>query len=1108
MAHEDTRDPPHRSLALHEEGDTPPLDARAALSVDRVARQLEMFEREASRLVSLHGLGEQGLVVEGVSPAGASNAALLTVRVLDTPHELRLSRATDGPILPGRRAILARYAGAPPVDAEHRRQTDTLIEAFADPSPDCPELLRTSGPVLLVEFVNADQFPGRVSYVLPIVAGYFCELGSAPAWIRFGVSTTNLMEHRRDEITLTAREEQRLVELAGERDPEVILLTDRLHEPQAARVLAATTGARAVIVGQGEGLALYSLGRDLLPRYDWVPGNAAARQRRINNVYLHFANGCGHPRRVRDNPLFGDPALHIADDQIGCTFCTSSRSVCDSRPSIWQPATGLSEWTGRQVESLIAHSRQRERMPNAILFERMPPGGVLRETVATLRRHAADRDVQLLFAIRTNLVPDLAVRVRGHFDEAPDSPVRFGVYSSGVESFSAPELELYNKATSPLDGLRAINTMRDLARTYGEQFWYTGLSFLLFSPWTTLENLELNFGLIRFLGVTCREAGNIYQSRLRLHEGLPMRGLMEAEGLLDDEVRDTVVVMNRRKLFGQEEPWRCADPRVEPIMSLVLRFDLLDGDHADPLTLAIGEALRSVVPRWCIGDDRSLQQLVLAMIKVARARPEPYDERELLARACDTWSKERALVQEAADRERFRVGEARCGLAELADRVAVLVDDGTVRVVAVDAPVIRPGDSQVIRSLQSRGLTAAFSTTGRSSRRLVIAARDTDAKRHDTLRRHLDTVDKNQRAAAAIELGALLGLPACCAAGLAAHSAPLPWAAFARRNETGGPVPHALLPIWIPAIAFVPCQPDCQAAEAVYRGWFQALAVSPPPEESAWIFSGSDHDDCDLVTLRVTEKTAAGVGYAPKEVRGSDPRLVRRLGLGASLRVLPGQLQVVDQGQVVDCLSATHALWDPQTALHGVFWRELARGGELVASNCGPGGMYRLPFGTEGSPLSDHDEASIDDSVGQGADDSHGEHEPHGAGAADGTDEAESAAARAGPPAPALSGLETRIAQTLRRIAEAHPAARITVHQVSATRQEDTIGILLEVDGAAYELRLCHGATPARYFFRTKHFALSYQSRTPLTSPGHQRRVRALIKALDKAVSGPSGRPL
>ncbi len=1021
-------------------------------------------------------LDVRGLSVESVAAVDAEQTVRAELHVGGQVYPVEFRRPEGGLSFPGNRVLTVLPAGAPE-NAEHRHLVEILARELERPPTDRPAVLHPDGRVLVVEFVNADQFPGRINYILPLIAGYYATLDVEVSWVRFAVSTTNLMEHGRDAITLDADEEERLVALAAEVEPTFVLSTDAIYAPQIERVLAAGD-ARHVVLGKDEGVVLYWLGqtRDLEPRYDWIAGNDAARQRRIDNVYMHFAEGCGHPKRVNESPAFRDPAFAVDDSQFGCTFCTTSGSARGGGfGCIWAPNTGIAEWAGRQVTNLLVDSERRARTPNALLFEQHPSGSVLRETITALEQHGAE-DVQLLFATRTDVVPALAARVREHFERRPDSTLRFGIYASGVESFSAHELTLFNKATTPTDGVRAVNAMRALSHELPGRFWHTGLSFLLFTPWTTLDNLALNFALIRFLGLTRKESGNIYQARLRLHPELPLRKLVESEGLLDDDVHDSVVVMNRRKLFGAEEPWRCADPRVEPVMSAVLRFDLIDSDHADELTTTIGAALREVLPGWNHGDDRALQEFALAMIHVARSTDAPLNEQVLVARARDLWRERRARRAERATRAPMRVGEARVELAWLLDRVARLVRDGVRRVCTVAVPNARDPDREVAVAVAASGLAIRWEGCAEDTT-LVVAASAEDAERYSAL---MDTVRESPKDTGAVaQLAELLGIPVCCASGFPDHEGPLAWRAYARRTEEAGAIPHGLLPVWVPSISFVPCRADCDSATATYDRWFDAMGVDRPTASTAWVISTDHPGDGDLVTLAVTGADDAAVTYDGPTVRGSDPVLVDRLSRGDGLRLFPGQLRVVRDGGVFDVLGPGHVLWSPASSYDGEFWQELARAARLLATTSGLGAMYVVPFGEEGRTLENQGEETTENGESDGSD---------------------------GDGRPTLSPFEASIEETLMALVDGNPVGRgVVVLQVGVTGEPDTVAIDITMDGERYELRFDYGNPEARCFFRAGRFAVSHQNSTPLTSRDHQQRVKELATALDRTLPADPG---
>ena len=478
--------------------------------------------------------------------------------------------------------------------------------------------------VFLLEFVNADQSPGRISESLPFIAGRLSELGIPLRWLRFAISTTNLFENASDHVTLSEEEAARLRAALAEFRPTSLICTDGLSPALRAEVLALAPGAR---LHESFAPATESLLRLLdrpgfWPRYDWEPGNEAASRKDIDNIYLNHLDDCGYRR---------------------CTFCLSFAA---EPPPQRTPAS----WYAKQIEAVARSRAAAGRLPHAVLLSCLSHPDVLDLCLEGLHERGMD-GVKLLMAVRTNQISSVVRLLRARFAKHPDSRIGVGIYASGVESFDGEELKLYNKGTRPLDGLRAVNDLRELAADFPDRFSYEGLSFLLFTPWTTLESLELNYGIIRHLGMG-DDRSNLYQCRLRLHPEIPLTALAEQHGLVVAEETDPVLVMNRRKLFTAERAWRFADPRVRPVSRLVLRYDLLGTPMADGLTRSLERRLLEADPSWRRrgGDGDFLLGFTLCAIAAARAEREPLDEEALLERAAALWRAGRAPARVPAAR--------------------------------------------------------------------------------------------------------------------------------------------------------------------------------------------------------------------------------------------------------------------------------------------------------------------------------------------------------------------------------------------------------------------------------------------------------------------------
>jgi signal transduction histidine kinase len=783
--------------------------------------------------------------------------------------------------------------------------------------------------VLLLEFVNGDQFPGRISWLLPFVRGYLDRHEIPSRWVRFGISTTNLLENARDEITLGEDELAVLGRAVDELAPTLIVVSDEVHAPQLAALRARAGGAAVLAQERFEGLpglpAFDGVGhlRDpaFSPGYAWEPGNAAAERREMDNVHLGLVERCGHRRPVVALARYAGVDDPRVARHRGCTFCGNWQGRGDGSE---HGGTTPQGWIARQIDA-IARSRGPGRLPNGLLLGVVPGPRAFEECLSALRRNGMVGRVQLLFGIRADQVPWVVRLLRPALADEAAGRLTAGIYATGVESFDADELALYNKAITPLDGLAAIGAYRQLAEEFPGRFWYTGVSFLLFTPWTTLEALRLNFGLLRLLEVTLKEAGNVFQSRLRLHRELPITALAEREGLVEEEEPDGVLRMNRRKLFAQERPWRFLDARLRPLSRIVLRYDLLGSRLADELARRVEAALGAARPGWRRGDDLGLLEFTIDQLDALVASPaEVPDEETLLARAVERARARRAAAAASPAR---RLGEARVELPTLLARLAPLVRSGLEPALAI-AGVSRADLRDLAPALE--GLLAAHAGAGDGGRgTLVVAARREVLDARVACEARLRSADPRARAAAEAERARLHGEPACCARARTARAwgalGACGWAVLEAAEE-GGEEAFPLDPLVVPAVGAVPCRPGCPAAAARRDARRAALGISVDPR-AGWVFSLAPGPDGELVALPGATEEGGVLRYDPDRIAPGDGEARALLRRGDRVRTVPGQLRVHRGGTLAGLLTASHGLLHPGLAAgsDADAWRELAR---------------------------------------------------------------------------------------------------------------------------------------------------------------------------------------
>ena len=173
-----------------------------------------------------------------------------------------------------------------------------------------------------------------------------------------------------------------------------------------------------------------------------------------------------------------------------------------------------------------------------------------------------------------------------------DSGWWFTIHLIGFESFSQPQLDLYNKGVTVGEYAEALRQMRALHREFPQAFRlyaYGASSFILFNPWTTLADLEATAQFCDDNAVGDLAHG-LTLSRLRLYPNLPVYWKAKHDGLLVDEPP----AADRGAAFAgyaAEATWRYRDPRLQVVETL----HRLLVEHVPPNE---GVGLLRTVVRW------------------------------------------------------------------------------------------------------------------------------------------------------------------------------------------------------------------------------------------------------------------------------------------------------------------------------------------------------------------------------------------------------------------------------------------------------------------------------------------------------------------------------
>lgn len=273
--------------------------------------------------------------------------------------------------------------------------------------------------------------------------------------------------------------------------------------------------------------------------------------RPVTAIDLRIHQACGYKRTLADNPFYRDvlDAPEVAAHR-GCAHCLSARPETPNAPE---------EVALRIVERIRS---DRQVFPKLETFW-MGFAETFYDALAIAFRNGRDDPAWQGITLAMQCRPDVIAQRHKEIEalaadaDACGTKVRIGVV--GFENFSSREIDVLNRGAPP-DSLDAAASIvnRWLADPP------TGLvvrgftpSFILFTPWTQVEDLRVNLDFI-----FRHELWNANIERLRIGPGTPAFVKARQAGLVADGPVRAAAHPNG---YSSERDIRFADPRVAAV---------------------------------------------------------------------------------------------------------------------------------------------------------------------------------------------------------------------------------------------------------------------------------------------------------------------------------------------------------------------------------------------------------------------------------------------------------------------------------------------------------------------------------------------------------------
>jgi len=295
------------------------------------------------------------------------------------------------------------------------------------------------------------------------------------------------------------------------------------------------------------------------PLLRWT-GITGEKRPEPNTWFLRANEGCPYKTEYGESGaeyLEGQRELTLK----GCNFCRVGGNYNQ---------VGDRDQLTDALADQIAHVRQRAPHVERFIIGDTYPTPYL----ALLLEKLAERRVshcQILAQARPDWFLKIAARLEGLIPSLEERNIQLVFYLIGFENFSQDELDRMDKGLTVEQNLETIERLNAFERAHPKAFSarrYTSHGFILFNPWTTIDDLAKNAEITEQIEFY-RFKSHFLLTRTRLYPYLPIFHKAKSEGLLIERYLDSQRSSARRVGYSPEYPWRSPDARVELVFDLV-----------------------------------------------------------------------------------------------------------------------------------------------------------------------------------------------------------------------------------------------------------------------------------------------------------------------------------------------------------------------------------------------------------------------------------------------------------------------------------------------------------------------------------------------------------
>ncbi|MBI4677237.1 MAG: hypothetical protein HY748_06610 [Elusimicrobia bacterium] len=480
--------------------------------------------------------------------------------------------------------------------------------------------------LLLVELMPDEPERGARTQAFPLLMGLGRRLGWRSRWRAFWTRYEPTLRY-----ALKPRDLGLLLAEVARFKPRVVALNERLRGDQWRAVAAASPGTRLVYCGLEtyEDLMdfagfvrrdIWNRAHPLLDEPGLLDGIEPDFRRRILNrppppwnasplIRVVAGRFCAYRTRAADNPFYR--RLKLKTGTLSCSFCECADPQRLKARPLRDPVSFAARQIGaacRQLGTSGGAVEVGDRASRTPSGEALASGGRLRfelsgcelwrhfEALIRMLARRGVRGAELVFMMRLDELLAARDAVERCLPLMAANDLAMHVYGMGVENFSPVENLRLNKGITAEQVHEAAAFLQTAGARWPRNFRLpsNALSMILFTPWTTLEDLRLNISGIE----RCPLIDHSFPlgRRLQLFPGRPITLLARRDGLVTRRWGDSFYNSGCITDAEQREiPWRFRRPEIDVLWRLSRRLssDRSKGPGDDPESRALQAFLSS-----------------------------------------------------------------------------------------------------------------------------------------------------------------------------------------------------------------------------------------------------------------------------------------------------------------------------------------------------------------------------------------------------------------------------------------------------------------------------------------------------------------------------------